>query len=210
MTDKQRDAFAERLTAERALAPLCVGGIDEVGRGPLAGPVVAACVVLDHGRDLAALWQVRDSKKLSRARREALVPLIQEHALAWGIGSADVAEIARLNILQAALLAMRRAVAACDPAPAHLLIDGNQPLAGLALPQDCVVGGDDRVLCIAAASVLAKVHRDGLMAQLDADYPGYDFTRHSGYGTPAHLAALRSLGPCPAHRLGFLTRILPS
>jgi len=173
-------------------------GVDEAGRGPLAGPVVAAAVILPAG----CIDGLDDSKKLSPERREALAGLIRERALAWGLGRAEPEEIDRLNILQASLLAMRRAVASLRPAPALLLVDGNRdPRCGI--PARTVVGGDGRLAPIAAASILAKVHRDREMAALDARYPGYGFARHKGYPTAAHLQALAALGASPVHRRSF-------
>jgi len=179
-------------------------GVDEAGRGPLAGPVVAAAVILDPQRPIAGL---ADSKALSPARREALAVEIRASSLAWALGWADAAEIDSLNILQATLLAMRRALAALGTAPAHVVVDGNQvpPLAGLEL--DCtieaIVAGDATVPSISAASILAKCARDAHMIELDARYPGYGFAGHKGYPTAAHVAALRSLGPSPVHRRSF-------
>lgn len=174
-------------------------GVDEAGRGPLAGPVTAAAVILDPRQPIAGL---ADSKTLAPARRTVLAREIETHALAWAVARADVEEIDRLNILQAAFLAMRRAVEALTLAPARVLVDGNRAPA-LACPVDTVVGGDRRIEAIAAASILAKVHRDREMVALDARYPEYGFARHKGYGTAAHRAALERVGPCPAHRRSF-------
>ncbi len=176
-----------------------LAGVDEVGRGPLAGDVVAAAVILDPKQPIDGL---NDSKKLTERRRESLAPIIRESALAWAIGRASVAEIDQLNILHASMLAMKRAVDALDPAPDYVLVDGNR------LPQwqyasEPVVGGDARVAEIAAASILAKVQRDAEMVQLDAQYPGYGLAQHKGYPTPLHLAALKSLGVTPEHRRSF-------
>ena len=179
-------------------------GVDEAGRGPLAGPVVAAAVILDPLRPIEGL---ADSKALAPARREALAVEIRASSLAWGLGWADAAEIDSLNILQATFLAMRRALAALGTAPAHVVVDGNQvpPLTGLAF--DCtieaIVAGDATVPSISAASILAKCARDAHMIELDARYPGYGFAGHKGYPTAAHVAALRSLGPSPVHRRSF-------
>lgn len=188
-------------------------GADEVGRGPLAGPVVAAAVVL---RDSAALGDelagLDDSKKLTEAQREALVPRIGAAALAFAVEEGSLDEIAAHNILGASLRAMARAaVRVCEqlrelglPAPALWVIDGNQPLREpLAPAQMAVVQGDGRSRTIAAASVLAKVHRDRLMVRLDDQHPGYGLGQHKGYPTPQHLAALQLLGPSPVHRLGY-------
>lgn len=176
-----------------------VAGVDEAGRGPLAGPVVAAAVILDPARPVNGL---DDSKRLAPAERERLAVQIRDRALAWSVGRAGVAEIDRLNILQATFLAMRRAVAALDPAPDYALVDGNR-WPGLSCPGEPVVGGDGKVAAIAAASILAKTVRDAEMAALDRRYPGYGFAAHKGYPTPAHLEALRRLGPCPEHRRSF-------
>lgn len=182
--------------------PLGTGGVDEAGRGPLAGAVLAAVVVLAPGQLISG---VRDSKQLSAARREALVERIQREALGFALGRADVAEIDRLNILQASLLAMERAVAGLSQPPAELLVDGNRAprFAGFAGPVRCLVGGDRSSPAIAAASILAKVARDAEMIELDRSYPDYGFARHKGYPTAAHRAALMRLGPCPAHRHSY-------
>ncbi len=170
-------------------------GVDEAGRGPLAGPVVAAAVILDPQRPISGL---ADSKALTPARREVLAVEIRVSSLAWSLGWADAAEIDLLNILQATFLAMRRALAALGTAPAHVVVDGNQvpPLTGLEF--DCtieaIVAGDATVPSISAASILAKCARDAHMIELDARYPGYGFAGHKGYPTAAHVAALRSLG----------------
>jgi len=174
-------------------------GVDEVGRGPLAGDVVAAAVILDPARPIEGL---RDSKKLSAPRREELALLIRERALCWSVARSTVAEIDEINILQASLQAMHRAVAALAPQPGYVLVDGNR------LPQwpyaaQAVVKGDDRVQAIAAASILAKVQRDAELVALDECYPGYGFARHKGYPTAAHLKALRELGVTPIHRRSF-------
>ncbi len=176
-----------------------VAGVDEVGRGPLAGPVVAAAVILDPLRPIDGL---ADSKKLSEARREALAPVIREHALVWALGRAEVEEIDALNILHASLLAMRRAVLALATAPEFALIDGNR-CPELPCPAEAVVKGDSRVAAISAASILAKVARDREMVELDAVYPGYGLAGHKGYPSPAHLDALARLGVTPIHRRSF-------
>ena len=176
-----------------------VCGVDEAGRGPLAGPVVAAAVILDPARPILGL---NDSKKLSAKRRMELAQEIRDKALAWSIAEASVEEIDRLNILQASLLAMQRAVAGVSPPPCRALIDGNKcPL--LDCPAEAIVGGDGKVAAIAAASILAKTARDAGMEALHAIYPMYGFDRHKGYPTAAHLAALRQYGPTPAHRRSF-------
>ena len=176
-----------------------VAGVDEAGRGPLAGPVVAAAVVLDPRRPLEGL---RDSKQLAAPRRSELADLIRSHALAYAVAEASVAEIDRLNILQASLLAMRRAIEALSPAADLVLVDGNR-LPTLCVAARAVVGGDAIEPAISAASILAKTHRDGLMRALDAQYPQYGFARHFGYPTPEHLARLIELGPCAVHRRSF-------
>lgn len=174
-------------------------GVDEVGRGPLAGPVVAAAVILDPRRPIAGL---ADSKRLSPRRRGELFEQICAHALAWSLGRAEVAEIDALNILQASLLAMQRAVAALDPAAGAALVDGNR-LPRLDCPARAIVGGDASEPCISAASILAKVSRDREMSELDRAYPGYGFAVHKGYPTRAHVEALHRLGVSPLHRRSF-------
>jgi ribonuclease HII len=176
-----------------------LAGVDEVGRGPLAGDVVAAAVILDPQRPVEGL---RDSKKLSESRREELAILIRERALAWAIASASVAEIDELNILQASLLAMHRAVQGLDVQPEYVLVDGNR-LPDWNYVSEPVVRGDDRVPSIAAASILAKVHRDNALIALGAQYPGYGFASHKGYPTAAHLQALQTLGVTPVHRRSY-------
>lgn len=178
---------------------MLIAGVDEAGRGPLAGPVVAAAVILDPDRPVRGL---RDSKLLSAARREALAIEIRAHALCWAVAHADVAEIDALNILQATLVAMRRAVEALAPAPTEALIDGNQ-VPRLSCPARAIVKGDRDVAAISAASILAKTARDALLAELHIQYPLYGFAQNKGYGTPEHLAALARHGPCPAHRRSF-------
>ena len=173
-----------------------VAGVDEAGRGPLAGPVLAAAVILDPTRPIAGLG---DSKRLSARRREVLAMEIEGRALAWSLGRAEVEEIDRINILQASLKAMARAVAALGVIPDLALVDGNQaPM--LNCPVRTLVRGDTLDAAIGAASILAKVARDRELVVLDAAYPGYGFARHKGYPTPQHLAALARLGPCPTHR----------
>lgn len=176
-----------------------VAGVDEAGRGPLAGDVVAAAVILDAANPITGL---RDSKKLSAGQRERLYPVIRERAVAFAIARANVEEIDTLNILQASLLAMTRAVCALTVHPAFVYVDGNRCPAW-AWPSQAVVKGDSRVAAIAAASILAKVARDHDMAALDREYPGYGLARHKGYPTAMHLVALRKLGPSPIHRRSF-------
>ena len=177
-----------------------VAGVDEAGRGPLAGPVCAAAVILDPDRPVEGL---NDSKKLSAARREALAPLIRELALAWCVAWADVHEIDTLNILQATMLAMKRAVEGLGVRPELILVDGNRTPQGLPAPASAVVKGDARVAAISAASILAKTARDARMAELDKIYPGYGFAAHAGYGTARHVEAIRTLGITPEHRRSF-------
>lgn len=178
---------------------MLIAGIDEAGRGPLAGPVFAAAVILDPARPVSGL---RDSKALSPQRREELAVHVRAQATAWAVASADVAEIDTLNILQATLLAMRRAFEALGVTPREALIDGNH-CPRLACPTRAVIKGDRDVAVISAASILAKTARDALLVQLDARYPHYGFAQNKGYGTAAHLAALRRYGPCEIHRSTF-------
>jgi ribonuclease HII len=184
--------------------PRWVGGVDEAGRGPLAGPVTAAAVMLDPRDPIDGL---SDSKALTPERREELAVEIRRRSLAWGIGWADVAEIDALDILQATFLAMRRALLAMPCAPEHVIIDGDRCpiLAGLALrcTMEPVVGGDATVACVSAASILAKVARDAYMVELECRYPGYGLAIHKGYSTPVHLEALRRLGPSAIHRTTY-------
>jgi ribonuclease HII len=177
-----------------------IAGVDEAGRGPLAGPVVAAAVMLPVGFRCSGL---DDSKKISAAKRERLYQtLTGDPALVWAVATASCEEIDRLNILRASHLAMRRAVEALQPQPEHCLIDG-LPVRGFPLPHDAIVKGDGRSLSIAAASIIAKVTRDRLMAEIDRDFPQFGFAKHQGYGTKAHLEALRIHGPCCHHRRTF-------
>ncbi|ART48837.1 ribonuclease HII [Acidovorax carolinensis] len=179
--------------------PGLVAGVDEAGRGPLAGPVVAAAVILD---DLHPIAGLADSKKLTAARREALFDEIRAKALCCSIAEASVEEIDRLNILQAALLAMRRAVLGLRLKPKMVLVDGNR-LPTLDMPAEAIVKGDALVPAISAASILAKVHRDRWCVQVDEQYPQYGFAGHKGYGTAVHMAALREHGACIHHRRSF-------
>ncbi len=178
---------------------LMLAGVDEVGRGPLAGPVIAAAVILDPSRPITGL---RDSKKLTAARRAELAEIIESQALAVGVGRAEVAEIDLLNILRASLLAMERAVANLALQPDVVYVDGNITPT-LAMPAVAIVGGDDRVASISAASIVAKVIRDREMDRAAAHYPNYGFERHKGYATAAHLEALERFGPSPLHRMSF-------
>jgi ribonuclease HII len=176
-----------------------IAGVDEVGRGPLAGPVVTAAVILNPARPISGL---ADSKVLSEARREALYDEIRGKALAWAIGRAEVEEIDDINILQATLLAMQRAVAALPLHPQHVLVDGNR-CPSLPCSAEAIIKGDGRVPVISAASILAKVTRDREMVELDRCYPGYGLAGHKGYPTKAHMAALVELGVTPIHRRSF-------
>ncbi len=188
----------KELASEYAL----VCGVDEAGRGPLAGPVYAAAVILPEGLTIGGL---KDSKKLSEKSREGLYDEITRLALAWSVASASEAEIEELNILQAALLAMKRSVEGLSVRPGLALVDGNRP-PSLDIPAKCVVGGDGIYACIAAASVIAKVERDRHMRRLSLAYPEYGFEKHKGYGTKLHYERLRLYGPSPVHRPSFLRK----
>ena len=177
-----------------------LAGVDEAGRGPLAGPVAVAAVVLDPARPIAGL---NDSKQLSEARREALHPQIIEHALAWHIEFVQADEIDELNILHATMAGMRRAVCALQPAAQLARIDGNRIPTGLPCHAEALIGGDALDPAIMAASILAKVARDRAMVALHDEFPAYGFAVHKGYPTPAHLTALNTHGPCPQHRQSF-------
>ena len=179
---------------------LLCAGVDEAGRGPLAGSVFAAAVILPGHYDLPGL---ADSKKLSEKKRDALAAQIKAQAVAWSVAEAGVDEIARLNILHAAMLAMRRAVENLAVPPQRILIDGNRIPDGLPAPAEAVVKGDAKIPAVSAASILAKTARDAQMYALAARHPQYGFERHKGYGTPEHLAALRRHGALPEHRRGF-------
>lgn len=191
------------LTPEQAHLPRnshgLIAGVDEAGRGPLAGPVIAAAVILDPRNPIKGL---ADSKKLSANQRERLFDLICARALCCAVGSASVQEIDAINILQATMLAMRRAVQGLRLTPTKVLIDGNR-IPVLNVHAEAIIGGDALVAEISAASIIAKVHRDRWCAQLDVEYPDYGFARHKGYGTAQHLAALRRFGACPEHRRSF-------
>ncbi len=188
-----------RQTVILHVGPLGLCGVDEAGRGPLAGPVTAAAVMLDPERPIDGL---RDSKKLSAAARERLADAIRERAAAWCVAEASVAEIDQMNILQATMLAMQRAVAGLGRAPDDVMVDGNR-CPNWVWRSQAVVKGDDKIAAIAAASILAKTTRDQFMCRLHDDYPAYGFARHMGYGTAAHLAALKAHGACPQHRRSF-------
>jgi ribonuclease HII len=197
------------LTYESTLDCLLVAGVDEVGRGALCGPVVTAAVLLDRSTcHLLVAAGVRDSKKLSASRREQLVPKIQSIATSYAVAEASPAEIDAINIRQATLLAMARAIQGLTVTPELCLIDGRDPIPALPYPQQTLIGGDDRSVAIAAASILAKVSRDALLRQLALQYPDYGLDRHKGYGTVQHCTALRTYGPTPIHRQSFLSKIL--
>jgi ribonuclease HII len=181
-----------------------IAGVDEAGRGPLAGPVVAAAVILNPRRRIAGL---ADSKVLAVQVREALAPIIRARALAWAVAWSDREEIDELNILQATLLAMRRALLRLPIPPTHVQVDGDCVPCLSDLPLACsieaIVGGDSSIAAISAASILAKTHRDAMMRRLDVCYPGFDFATHKGYATPSHLETLQALAPSPLHRRSF-------
>ena len=204
----QRGAFEEESYAQGFK---CVAGLDEVGRGPLAGPVVAAAVIMPRG---FLSPDIKDSKLLTSSQRERLVPVIKQNAVCWGLGVVEVAEIDRFNILTASFLAMVKAYQALRPAADCILIDGNQMIppelfglgktaAGFLPRQRAIVKGDRLCISIAAASIVAKVARDAIMAELDKSYPEYGFAGHKGYGCTAHLEALRRFGPSRVHRRSF-------
>ena len=199
MSEANMWAYEQELFAQ-GLTLVC--GVDEAGRGPLAGPVCAAAVILPANLEIPGL---NDSKKLTDKKRRELMPVIQEKAIAWGIGMASHEEIDQINILQATFLAMERAIAALQVKPEFALIDGNRE-KDFGLPVKTVVKGDSLSANIAAASVLAKVTRDDLMEQMALTYPGYGFEIHKGYGTKAHYAALTERGPSPIHRMTFLKK----
>lgn len=192
----------ERELAERGFSAVC--GVDEAGCGPLAGPVYAATVILNPDDPIEGL---NDSKKLTEKKREALFPEIQKRARAWAIASASEREIDELNILQARLLAMRRAVEQLDIRPDHALVDGNRDPSLPDIPTLLIVGGDGKSASIAAASILAKVARDHVMLELDRQYPQYQFAKHKGYPTKLHRELVLRYGPCPAHRRTFLKKL---
>ena len=194
--------FYEKEAMKNGHVSVC--GIDEAGRGPLAGPVFAAAVILPPETEIPGL---NDSKKLSAKKREELFPLIQEKAIAWSVAFATEQEIDSVNILQATYLAMRRACEGLSTPADYALVDGNR-MPPLSIPGETVVKGDSLSASIAAASILAKVSRDRLMLELDALYPEYAFAKHKGYGTALHVELLKKYGPCPIHRRSFLTKIL--
>ena len=182
-----------------------VAGVDEAGRGPLAGPVVAACVVIgpDFEIDSDELKLVADSKKVSAKNREKLFSVIKEKALSVEISVISHLVIDKINILQASLLAMKKAVEACTVQPDFVLVDGNMRIPGLLKKQEAIISGDAKVFCIAAASIIAKVSRDWLMCEADKKYPAYQFAKHKGYGTKLHVEMLKTYGPCSIHRKSF-------
>lgn len=200
MSKKKINLYPGLPTRNRPFTALdIVCGVDEAGRGPLAGPVFAAAVILDPRRPIEGL---RDSKKLSEAKRDHLAPLIREHALAWAIAECSCEEIDSINILQATMLAMRRAVEALHTVPTLALIDGNR-CPEMSVRAHAIVEGDDKVSAISAASILAKTARDAALVRLHALYPQYCFDQHKGYGTALHLERLKQHGPSPAHRRSF-------
>lgn len=192
----------ENSLAERGFTAVC--GIDEAGCGPLAGPVYAAAVILDPNDPIEGL---NDSKKLTEKKREALFPEIQKRARAWAIASASAREIDEINILQARLLAMRRAVELLDIRPDYAMVDGNRDPKIPGVPSLLIIGGDGKSASIGAASILAKVARDHTMLELDERYPQYLFKKHKGYPTKQHVEKLLEFGPCPEHRQSFLKKI---
>ena len=202
-TVKERPELYEIENALRGSGLTLICGVDEAGRGPLAGPVCAAAVILPPGLVIDGL---NDSKKLTEKKRDALYEIITAQAMSWGVGLASPQEIDALNILQATYLAMRRAVGQLNCTPDYVLVDGNGD-PKLSLPTETLIKGDGRAACVAAASVLAKVTRDRLLLALDAEYPEYGFARHKGYPTKAHYAAIAAHGVTPAHRQSFLNTL---
>jgi ribonuclease HII len=186
-----------------------IGGVDEAGRGPLAGPVVAACVVIKANITINIdLSEINDSKKLTAKKRELLFDIIKNQLVEVGVGICDHQTIDRINILQATFLAMKKAVSSLKNKPKFLMIDGSMKLPNYSMPQQAYVNGDERIFTIAAASIIAKVTRDRIMMEMDKLYPGYGFSQHKGYGTKFHLEKLKQLGPCPIHRLSFRRVVL--
>lgn len=181
-----------------------IAGVDEAGRGPLAGPVFAAAVIMDEDKYLP---DIKDSKKLSEKKREQLFDYITQNAVAFAVCSVDEKMIDEINILNATFRAMAGAVGRLRFKPDYVLIDGNQS-KGMAYPHECVVKGDAQVACIAAASILAKVSRDRFLRECDSRYPEYGFAKHKGYGTKAHIQAIREFGLCPIHRKTFCTKFV--
>ena len=206
--EKLKERLQAMLTHERRLwdsGRSLIAGVDEVGRGPLAGPVVAAAVILPHDFDVLG---IDDSKKLSPKKREELAEVIKEKALAWSVGWVGPERIDEINILEATKEAMTQAVQGLSLQPDHVLIDGNFTVRALALPQTAIVKGDANSTSIAAASILAKVTRDRYMEEMDAVYPGYAFASNKGYGTKAHYDGLKAQGPTPIHRKSFISDYL--
>lgn len=200
MSSKMADSQTLSLFPEDTAAVEIICGADEAGRGPIAGPVYAAAVVLDPDNPVEGL---KDSKKLSEKQRDALAPEIKQKAKAWAIASCTTEEIDQLNILWASMLAMKRAIEALAVKPTIALIDGNRTPKGLAIPAEAIVKGDDKVPEISAASILAKTARDAVMMELHAQYPEYGFDRHKGYPTAYHLQQLEKLGVSPVHRRSY-------
>ena len=196
--------WLEYETLARAKGYTNICGVDEAGRGPLAGPVCAAAVILPEGKIIEG---VNDSKKLSEKKREALFDVIKEQAAAYAVAFATVEEIEELNNLNATMLAMKRAVESLPVKADYAMIDGNR-LPDLSVDSECIVKGDAKSMSIACASVLAKVSRDRLLYQYAEEYPQYHFDKHKGYGTKVHVEALKAYGPCPYHRPSFLKKIL--
>lgn len=195
--------FEKKVRKETGVS--CIAGLDEAGRGALAGPVVAAAVILplDTPKQLQKLDEVNDSKQLPAKKRERLYSLIIDNALSFGIGSTPAGDVDEMGIIPATKLAMLSALDQLEPAAGYLLIDGRIRLKNIPLPQQSIIRGDGKSLSIAAASILAKVTRDRIMVELDGQYPGYGFARHKGYGTEFHRAAITRLGPMPEHRMSF-------
>lgn len=192
----------EQIAIEKGYSAVC--GVDEAGRGPLAGPVCAAAVILPPNTIIEG---VNDSKKLSEKKRESLFDVIKETALSYCIAYASVKEIENMNILNATMLAMKRAVEGLDIKADYAMIDGNRP-PDLEIASECIVKGDAKSMSIACASILAKVSRDRLLYKYAEEYPQYHFDKHKGYGTKLHIEALKEYGPCPYHRMSFLRKIL--
>ena len=181
-----------------------IGALDEAGRGPLAGPVVAACVIFDANISINnELLKVNDSKKLSAKTREELFEVIKKNFIEVGIGICDHRTIDRINILQATFLAMKKAISSVKSKPDFIIIDGSMKLPNYSTPQQTYIKGDERIFAIAAASIIAKVTRDSLMQEMDKLYPDYGFSQHKGYGTKLHLEKIKQYGPCAIHRLSF-------
>ena len=204
--EKQKQRLAEMRVREQELhrqGYVNVAGVDEVGRGPLAGPVVAAAVILPHDFDVLG---IDDSKKLSEKRREELYEIITEKAVAWGIGMADHETIDEINILQATKLAMKRALAELESVD-YITFDAMK-IEDIDIPQESVIKGDSKILAIAAASIVAKVTRDRMMTEYAKQYPGYGFEKNKGYGTKAHYEGISEHGICPIHRRSFLKKVL--